>query len=145
VAFLRGRKSFTPCDLTATDARFLIQVPLEGDTSSARDIGFRRSPLTSLSMPPKERRNQQGPEFQIPSGGEDAPRNALRHSLGRFGWNEPASTVILGSSGLPEGGRIPPGGYPIDRGARLLRSITPDKSSCFLVHQRGEDVLGGLR
>ena len=53
------------------------------------------------------------------------------------------STVILGSAGLPAGGRIPPGGYP-SAVARAMAGLHAGKSSRFPVHRVGEDVLRGV-
>ena len=44
-------------------------------------------------------------------------------SLGGLTWGEPRGAVGLDSSGLPVGGRIPPGGYPSPRCSSIARGV----------------------
>ncbi len=84
-------------------------VPPRGGAASARDISFRCSLLTRASFAGRILGSMffDRIERMESSAGVGRPT-----SLDVYGHGEVALRVILGFSGLPEGGRIPPGGYP---------------------------------
>ncbi len=112
-AFPRGLGSFSPAGITAHPRVFCSRFYRAAVRIPPRTSAFAAARLPVF--PPTHAEVSQGPTDQILSGGEAAPREALRLPLGGLRGDGPRSTVILGLSGLPEGGRIPPGGYPLAR------------------------------
>ena len=108
-----------------------------------RTSAHRRSPSSELALFLTDEGTHSVPPVQIPSGGEAAPREASRLPLGWFARFEAGSTIILGSSGLPAGGRIPPGGYPSPFATAMAGGYAR-QSSRFPAYRAGDGVLRGV-
>jgi len=117
-AFLRGLGSFSHLSLTAQPL-LSFPVPLGGGWRPPRASAHHRSPSAELAHALRRREAARCPILR--SYLAEGVRSA--GSLTTSSWmdslaDEARSTIILGSAGLPAGGRIPPGGYP-----SLLSSI----------------------
>ena len=118
-AFLRGQESFSPSDVTIQPLTFLLPDLPGSGAAPAADIDSSSQPVyLAYPAPCGTRESRRGAIAPDPiwRRGSSAPR-PRGQGLDGFTGIGPVTTVIHDSSGLPEGGWIPPGGYPIPAGS----------------------------
>ena len=109
-----GARGFSPLRTSLPSQLNLLSGSTRERIGIARSINLRCSPLISPDPISYEIGGSGNPMFSEKlSGGSGVPRMTSRSSLGQASREaKPGSTDGLDCSGSPEGGRIPPGGYP---------------------------------